>query len=177
MLKETAEKFGAEVDQVRDFKFKTVRLPEGELVKEWPIYEDYLEADKVINVPVAKHHSMCRVTLGMKNLMGVMGGNRGEIHNHFDMKINDITARILPALTIIDGYRILTRNGPSGGNLNDVKLMKTLILSPCMVSADVLALELFDLKINQIPYLQEALKRGLNKYKQSELKVKRIQLG
>jgi uncharacterized protein (DUF362 family) len=176
MIKETAEKFGAEVDHIRDFKFKSVRLPEGELVKEWPIYEDYLEADKVINVPVAKHHSMCRVTLGMKNLMGVMGGNRGEIHNHFNMKINDITARILPALTIIDGYRILTRNGPSGGNLNDVKLMKTLILSPCMISADVLALELFDLEINQVPYLQEAIKRGLNKYKQSELKVKRIQL-
>ena len=92
------------------------------------------------------------------------------------MKINDITARILPGLTIIDAYRILTRNGPSGGNLNDVRLMKTLIVSPCMVSADVLALELFNLRINQIPYLQEAVKRGLNKYKLPGLNVKRIEL-
>jgi len=136
-IQETAEKYGAEVEHVRDFKFKKFSLPEGKLLKEWPIYQDYLEADKVINMPIAKHHSMSRVTLGMKNLMGVMGGNRGEIHNRFSTKINDICSRILPGLTIIDGYRILIRNGPSGGNLNDVKLTKTLVMSPCMVSSGI----------------------------------------
>ncbi|MBN2367186.1 MAG: DUF362 domain-containing protein [Calditrichaeota bacterium] len=175
-IQASAEQFGAEVEQIRDFKFRSVSLPEGEILKEWPIYKDYLEADKVINVPVAKHHSMSRVTLGLKNLMGIMGGNRGAIHNRFSEKINDISAAILPSLTIIDAYRILLRNGPSGGNMNDVKLTKTLIMSPCTVSADVLSLDLFDRKLEEVPYIREAINRGMNKYKLETLNVKRIQL-
>jgi uncharacterized protein (DUF362 family) len=72
-IEELSKKYGADVKQIRDFKFKKISLPEGEILKEWPIYQDYLEADKVINVPVAKHHSMAKITLGLKNLMGVMG--------------------------------------------------------------------------------------------------------
>ncbi len=175
-IQSAAEKAGADVEQIRDFKFKNVRLPDGDLIKEWPIYEDYLEADKVINVPIAKHHSMARVTLGLKNLMGVMGDNRGEIHYRFSQKINDIASAILPSLTIIDGYRVLLRNGPSGGNLNDVKVAKTLIMSPCTVSADVLGLELFDLRLKEVSYIQEAVDRGMNRYNIETLNVKRIQL-
>jgi len=174
-IEKTARDLGAEVEQIRSQKFKNISLPEGEILKEWPIYQDYLEADKVINVPIAKHHSMARMTGGLKNLMGVMGGNRGEIHNKFSIKINDINARILPTLTIIDGYRILLRNGPSGGNVNDVKLAKTLIMSPCTVSADLQALQLFNLTTNEVSYLQEALRRGLNKYDPANLNVLKIE--
>jgi uncharacterized protein (DUF362 family) len=175
-IESLSKKYGAEVDQIRDFKFKEFALPEGEILKEWPIYQDYLDADKVINIPIAKHHSMSRVSLGLKNLMGVMGGNRGSIHNSFTAKINDISAHILPTLTIIDAYRILLRNGPSGGNVNDVKLEKALIMSPCTVTADYLALNLFDLNISEVPYIKEAIDRGLNKYDTQNLDVKRINL-
>ena len=175
-IEKTARDLGADVDQIRSQKFKNISLPEGEILKEWPIYQDYLEADKVINVPIAKHHSMARMTGGLKNLMGVMGGNRGEIHNKFTVKINDINAHILPTLTIIDGYRILLRNGPSGGNINDVKVTKTLIMSPCTVSADVQALQLFNLELNEVAYLKEALHRGLNKYDPASLKVLKIEV-
>jgi len=171
-----AKNYGAEVEQIRDFKFKDYSLPEGELLKEWPIYKDYLEADKIINMPIAKHHSMSRVSLGLKNLMGVMGGNRGSIHNNFTQKINDICAHILPTLTIIDAYRILLRNGPSGGNINDVSVEKTLIMSPCTVSADFMALNLFDLKVSEVPHIQEAIQRGLNKFDVDKLDVKKIDL-
>jgi len=174
---ETAtKKMGAEVEQIRDFKFKKISLPDGKILKEWPVYQDYLEADKIINVPIAKHHSLPQVSLGLKNLMGVLGGNRGEIHNSFRQKLIDISAHILPTLTIIDAYRILLRNGPSGGNLNDVKLAKTLIISSCAVSADVLGLELFQLDVKNVSYIQEAIERGLNKTEISKLDVKRINL-
>ena len=167
---------GADIFNVRSFKFKKVRLPEGELVKEWPIYQDYLEADKVINVPIAKHHSMARVTLGLKNLMGVMGDNRGKLHNHFSKKLIDVDMHLLPTLTIIDAYRILVRNGPVGGNLADVKLTKTLIVSDCTVSADFTALDLFGRKLDEIGYLQEAYRRNLNKYSRENLQVQEISL-
>jgi uncharacterized protein (DUF362 family) len=175
-IETAAKKMGAEVEQVRDFKFKKIALPEGKILKEWLIYKDYLEADKIINVPIAKHHSLPQASLGLKNLMGVMGGNRGEIHNSFRQKLIDIDAQILPTLTIIDAYRILLRNGPSGGNLNDVKLAKTLIISSCAITADVLALELFQLQVKNVGHIQEAIERGLNKFDINKLNVKRINL-
>ncbi len=175
-IESMAKKSGAEVDHIRDFRFKKISLPEGKILKEWPVYQDYLEADKIINVPVAKHHSLSRVTLGLKNLMGVMGGNRGEIHNNFTNKLIDVDAHILPSLTIIDAYRILTRNGPSGGNINDTQLTRTLIASPCVVTADYLALELFNLQVQEVSHLEEAIDRGLNKYDLRKLIVKRVTL-
>ncbi|MEJ2635104.1 MAG: DUF362 domain-containing protein [Calditrichia bacterium] len=167
---------GADVQQVRPYKFKEISLPNGEVVKKWPIYQDYMEADKVINVPIAKHHSLAIVTGGLKNLMGAMGGNRGEIHNHFEKKLIDIGSHILPTLTIIDAYRILLNNGPVGGNLNDVKLAKTLIMSPCTVTADYLSLSLFDRKLEEISYLKEAYRRKLNKYDPQNLNLEKVTL-
>ncbi len=174
-VEKLARQAGARVEHIRSNRFKTLPIG-GQLVKEWPIYEAYLKADKVINVPIAKHHSLSRVTLGLKNLMGVMGGNRGSIHNHFATKLAEIDRKILPTLTIIDAYRILTANGPVGGNPRDVKLTKTLILSDCTVSADYLALELFGLTLSQVEHIQVAYQQGLAKYERKSLKVKRVTL-
>jgi uncharacterized protein (DUF362 family) len=176
LIEEMAGEADANVIQIRDNKFKTIQLKNGQMLKEWPIYEDYLLADKVINVPIAKKHSLCQVTLGLKNLMGVMGENRGTIHTGFETKLVDICSAILPTLTIIDAYRILINNGPSGGSLSDVKLQKSLIASPCVVTADALALDLFDLSPAQVGYINEALKRGMNKFDPNKLNFKEIDL-
>ncbi len=175
-IEASAKEAGAKVLQVRDHRFKEVRLKQGAVLKKWPIYRDYLEADKAINVPVAKHHSLSRVTLGLKNLMGVMGGPRGELHNGFDAKLVDITSEILPTLTIIDAYRILTRNGPTGGSLSDVDKRRTLIMSPCTVTADYVAASLFGVDPGEVGHINEAVRRGLNRYDVSDLNVKKISL-
>ena len=176
-IEEKAEKAGAEVSQIRQNRFSSIKLKQGKVLKEWEIYKDYLEADKVINIPIAKHHSLSHVTLGTKNLMGVMGGNRGSIHSGFDEKIADISSEILPTLTIIDAYRILTRNGPTGGNLADVKLQRSLIASSCMVTADYLGMELFSLQLYQVGHIREMVDRGINKYDLTKLNLKQIDLG
>jgi len=175
-IEEVASGAGAEVEQIRQNHFSEIDLKNGRILKRWEVYEDYLNADKVINVPIAKHHSLSRVSLGMKNLMGILGGNRGLIHSDFDTKIVDITERILPQLTIIDAYRILTNNGPVGGNLADVNLKKTLIMSPCLVTADLLALRLFGLSVDQVGHLKEAVTRGLNKFDPEHLNLKTVRL-
>lgn len=169
-----AEEAEADVSHIRDNKFTDVEIKNGELIDTWPIYEDYLEADKVINVPIAKHHSLSRVTLGLKNLMGVMGGNRGSIHSGFDTKLIDIVSAILPTLTIIDAYRVLMDNGPVGGNLADVRLARTLIMSPCMVTADFLGLRLFDYSIQEVGHIQSAVSRGLNHFDVTALNLKQV---
>ncbi len=171
-----AKAAGAKVVQVREQRFKNLELPDGKVLKSWPIYGEYLDADKVINIPIAKHHSMCKVTLGLKNLMGAMGGNRGELHNGFSEKLADITSHILPTLTIIDAYRIMTGNGPTGGSLSDVKETRTLIMSDCTIAADVTGVELFGLKPQDVGYLREMMGRNMAKYDLDNLKVKRISL-
>jgi uncharacterized protein (DUF362 family) len=171
-----AEEAGADVSHIRKNKYVDVPISNSKSVSSWPIYKDYLEADKVINVPIAKHHSLSQVSLGLKNLMGVMGGNRGSIHSGFNEKLIDINKEILPTLTIIDAYRILTANGPQGGNLAHVKLKKTLIASPCIVTADYLALDLFGHKLDAVGHIKEAVNRGINKYDLNKLNVKRIVL-
>ena len=52
----------------------------GQFLKEWELYDEALSANVFINVPVAKHHGLSKLTLGLKNVMGIMGGNRGYIH-------------------------------------------------------------------------------------------------
>jgi uncharacterized protein (DUF362 family) len=108
--------------------------------------------------------------------MGVLGDNRGSLHTGFETKLADICSEILPTLTIIDAYRILTANGPSGGNLADVKLQKSLIASSCMVSADYVALELFSLSLPQVGHINEMVKRKLNKFDLKKLNKKVIDL-
>jgi len=174
-IEKKAEEAGADVLHVRDNKYVNVKIG-GKFIKEWPIFKNYLEADKIINVPIAKHHSLSRVSLGLKNLMGVMGGNRGSLHKDFPQKIQEIAGRILPHLTIIDAYRVLAENGPQGGRPEYVKTAKTLIASPCVVAADFLGLELFDLNLNAAAHIKLAADNGLSRYDLDSLKIKRISL-
>jgi hypothetical protein len=56
-------------------------------------------------------------------------------------------------------------------------MAKTLIASSCTVTADAMALELFDLEVDSVPYIKEAFNRGLNKYAQGSATIQRINLG
>jgi uncharacterized protein (DUF362 family) len=174
-IEEKAKENGAKLTQTYDHKYTNLAI-NGEYIKEWPIYKDYIEADKMINVPIAKHHSLDRVTLGLKNLMGVMGGRRGSLHNNFGYKMADINSKLIPTLTIIDAYRILKANGPTGGSLSDVKLAKTLIASSCTVSADYVALDLFGHKLHEVQHISIANEHGLNKFNLSKLNIKKVKL-
>lgn len=174
---ETASKqAGAEVRHIVKSRFKTVKIPGGELVKSWPFYRDALDADVFINMPIAKDHSISRVTLGFKNIMGIIGGDRGQIHKNFMTKIVDLNLAIKPALTIIDAYRVLLRNGPSGGNLADVAEKKIVIAGTDPVAVDSYAMGLFDIDPNEVEYLKIASRRGLGQMDLSKVKMKVIDL-
>jgi uncharacterized protein (DUF362 family) len=178
-IEQAARQAGAEVTFVSERKFKSTAFPEGERIKSWEIYEDVLEADRLINVPAAKHHSVpdAGVSLGMKNLMGIIGGNRGQFHRDFAPKITDLNARIRPDLVILDAFRVLTRNGPSGGNLSDVSLRKTVIAGTDPVAVDAYGATLFNLKPDRIPFLVEARRRGLGENDLRRVSVRTVTLG
>jgi uncharacterized protein (DUF362 family) len=147
---------------VEDRKFKRTDIPGALVLGRWDLYRDVLEADKIINVPVAKHHTLANVTLALKNMMGVMGGNRGQIHFRLSECLVDLNRRIPTHLAVIDATRILLRNGPSGGNLADVKTVGKVFASADVVGADVVAAErLFGLTPDNVPHIRKALDEGL----------------
>ena len=162
-IEEAAKAAGAEVSLVREQRFDKVELPEGVKIKNWPIYRDWLRADVRVNMPILKHHSLAGMTAGLKNLMGVMGGNRSTIHNGFPEKLIDIAKPILPQLTVVDARRVLLRNGPTGGSLDDVKVMDALIAGFDPVAVDAEAARLFGLDPTSLDYVVEAQRRGLGK--------------
>ena len=159
---------------IDDRKFVPVKIEKGVSITEWQFYKDALDADCYINVPVAKHHGLSRLTLGMKNVMGVIGGKRGEIHQSIGQRLADLNTVIRPKLTVIDATRILLRHGPQGGNLADVKVLDTLMASTDPVAADAYATTLFDLKSDAIESTRAAYRAGLGEMDLSKVRVLKV---
>lgn len=145
----------------------------GVVLKTWPVFAPFLEADKVLNLPIAKHHNLTGATLGMKNWYGILGGQRNRLHQQIHQSLADLAAFMLPTLTIMDAYRVLLRNGPTGGNLEDVALKKTIIASTDPVALDAYAAKAWwNLDPEHLPYLQMAANRGLGTVEYEKLQAK-----
>jgi len=172
-IEEAVIQAGGELEVMNKNKFRMTDIPDGIDIKEWNFYQDILDADVVINVPIAKHHSTTGLTLGCKNLMGAII-NRPQIHTNIHQRIADLTSRVRPALTVVDGIRTLMRNGPTGGNLNDVKMSNTVIASADIVAADSYAATLFDKVGADIGYIQSAANMGLGIMDLSSIKIEEI---
>jgi uncharacterized protein (DUF362 family) len=130
-------------------KFVPVNIERGKAVRKLEIYKDALEADTYINVPVAKHHSLSRLTL----------------------KLADLATVVRPKLTVIDATRILLRNGPQGGNIDDVKILDTIIASADPVACDAYATTLFDMQPEDINSTVAAYKLGLGEMDLARMRI------
>jgi len=171
-IEAAAKQAGAKVLLPNHYRLKRMAL-NGAWLKEWEVFTDFLEADKIINVPIAKHHSLSKLTLGMKNWLGALGGARNQLHQKLDQALVDLAAFFKPALTVMDAYRILVRNGPQGGRLSDVKLQKMVVASIDPVAVDSLAATFFDLKPEDLPYLALARDRGLGEINYERLRLEK----
>ncbi|NUP06847.1 MAG: DUF362 domain-containing protein [Polyangiaceae bacterium] len=151
---------GAEVILPVESRFKSMRL-KGEVLDEWPVYTPLMNADKVINIPVAKHHNLAGYTGAMKNWYGVLGGRRNRLHQNIDVSVADLATFMQPTLTIVDAVRVLMRNGPQGGNVADAKDTHTVIASIDQVAADAYGCTLIGKTPEELPYLKMGTERGL----------------
>jgi uncharacterized protein (DUF362 family) len=174
-IADAASAVGGIVSFVDERKFREVKLP-GIALKSWPFYTEVMEADKVINIPIAKTHGLSTLTLGMKNWMGIMGGSRGRIHQKMDGSLVDVAMFIKPTLVILDAVRILTANGPQGGSLSDVKQLNTVIAGTDQVAVDAYGATLFGLKGAALGYVIAGHKAGLGTMDLSKLKIKRVNI-
>jgi uncharacterized protein (DUF362 family) len=153
--------------------YKNYALP-GHLLKTHPLYAAIVNADVLINVPVAKQHGSTGLTLAGKNLMGCTS-NRQRMHTlGLSQSIAEVNAKLRPELTVIDAMRILVRNGPSGGSLSDVKVKNTVIACKDWVAADTYATRLFGKKPGAVPYIKAAANMGLGTMDLSSLTIRNV---
>jgi uncharacterized protein (DUF362 family) len=152
---------GAEVVLPEARLFREVDL-RGDVLASWPVLGPFLSADKMINIPIAKHHSLTGASLGMKNWYGILGGPRQRLHQQIHESLVDLADFMRPTLTIVDAYRVLLRNGPGGGNPADVAFKKTLIAGTDPVALDAYAAKAWwDLDWHTLRYLKLASERHL----------------
>ncbi len=137
----------------------------------WAFVTEALEADTLINLTLPKQHSVSGATMTMKNLMGVMGGRRGSIHSDFAQKIVDVNTLVKPTLAILDAYRVLFRNGPTGGSLDDVRLDKTLVAGTNQVSIDAYGTQFFDKTADRLRVAGRGPSRGMGEIDLSKLNI------
>jgi len=170
-IQAAARAAGAEVILPDPDQFREVEMG-GVVLKNWPVFSPFLEADKILNLPIAKHHNLTGCTLGMKNWYGILGGQRNRLHQQIHQSLADLASFMLPTLTIMDCYRVLLRNGPTGGNLEDVALKKTLVASTDPVALDAyVAKAWWNLDPGHLPYLEMAANRGLGTTDFDKLRV------
>ena len=171
-IQAAVEQAGGDMLFVDDYRVKKMAL-KGEWIKEWEVLLDVIESDKIINVPIAKHHSLCRLTLGGKNWLGATGGARNQFHQGLDKAIVDLSAFFKPRLTVLDAYRILVRNGPQGGRTSDTELLKTVVAGTDPVAVDALAASFFDVAPRDLPYLGLARERGLGEFDLGKVRLEK----
>ncbi|MCP4567249.1 MAG: DUF362 domain-containing protein [FCB group bacterium] len=159
-IKEAAEKAGAKAILPRDEDYLQADLG-GILLTDWPVLKHFIETDKLINMPIVKDHSLSRCTIGMKNLYGILGGRRNQLHQQIDQSIVDLARYCAPTLTVVDATRVLLRGGPTGGSLDDVAITNSVICATDQVAADARGAEFLDLIPDQIGHIVLAQKSGL----------------
>jgi uncharacterized protein (DUF362 family) len=170
-----AKRTGADLIFPRSSLMREMKL-RGHRLDVWRVFVPLVEADKVINLPVAKHHSLSSLTLGMKNWIGGVGGSRWSLHQDIHQSIVDLAQFFNPSITLIDATRIMIKNGPSGGSPSDVATRNTLILSNDPVAADAKASMLFGHRPQDIGFISLGQKRGLGTYDLEKLDQKKVMI-
>ena len=177
-----AENAGARVSipGPRDYLEMAFTDPRVKALTRWPVNRTALAADVLINVPAAKHHGSFTLTLAMKNLMGLMGGNRGRVHTDFHQKLADLLTGVRPHLNIIDATRIMLRDGPTTASRANVRHgVDTIIAGTNAVAVDAYAarnlpwLERYAAANASIGYIRVAGRMGLGQSDPDRLEVVR----
>jgi uncharacterized protein (DUF362 family) len=156
--------------------YQEVAVPGGKKLKTIKVHELILSSDVFINVPVLKSHSSARLTIGMKNYMGIVWDRMYWHRNDLQQCIADCITWKKPDLTIVDAYNVMMKNGPRGVSVEDVRAMKSLIISKDIVAADAAATKIFGMEPEDVPHIAIASQMGLGTMDLTKLNINRISL-
>mgnify|MGYP000954075888 CR=1 FL=1 len=173
-IEKAAKEKGASVYFADTWNIVKAKFPYKSPMENWGILRDAVVCDVLINVPVLKHHGLTGLTLSMKNLMGVCAGIRGLMHPGIAKKLVDLTDFLSPELTVIDATRVLTRNGPTGGNTADVTVMNKVFASADPTLADAFACSLMKKDPLSVSYIKEAADRQFGNWDVAKANIQNI---
>ncbi len=156
---QAAERAGAQVMMPKSSYFEQLEIRGDTIKNTWSMfYEPFREATKVIGVSPVKDHNLCKATVTLKNWYGLLGNPRNQFHQDIHGIISDFALMMRPTLVIADGRRLLMRNGPTGGSLNDVKVGDTMVVGTDHVAVDSWCIEkLLERRRHELIYLDKAI--------------------
>ena len=160
-IADAAEAAGADVVYVDQSRFVNLQIKDGFVLKEWPFYETFINqdlCDVLINVPILKDHGTSRLSIAMKNVLGMVGGTRGDLHTKIHRKIPDLNRIIKADLTVMDAYRVLRTHGPTGGRPEDVDNSidgaRRVVASTDRVTVDSYGAHMFDYDPDEVGFVK-----------------------
>jgi len=154
--------------------YREVKIPNGKVLKSAKVHKLYLDSDVIVNVPVLKNHGGAVMSLAMKNLMGVVWDRRFYHKHDLQQCIADFVTYRKPDLNIVDGFRVMKKNGPRGVSVNDVAEMKYQIISKDIVAIDTAATKVFGIDTDKVQHIGIAEKMGLGTTNLDSLNIKRM---
>jgi uncharacterized protein (DUF362 family) len=156
-----AQAAGARVILPEANRFENYSLPDGRLIRHWPLLREPLrQVNKVIGLAPVKDHHRSGASMSLKNWYGLLGGRRNIFHQEIHTIIAELALLIRPTLVILDGTQSMMRNGPTGGSLDDLKPTQTLIAGTDPVAVDAAGAALLDKTLDDLPHLRMAERLG-----------------
>ncbi len=151
-----------------------VDSPDGAKYKRFKIDRSVLDADVVINLPKLKTHGQMTLTLGVKNMFGVVPGTRksqwhlaaGADRMNFARMLVDLYRKVSPRLTLMDGITAMHGNGPQNG---DLKRMGLVLASEDAVALDTVVCEIVGLPRDRMPTILAAEEMGAGQTRLREI--------
>jgi uncharacterized protein (DUF362 family) len=150
------KRYGVKTLNVFERTFKRLDLGAGVVLN---FNEDVLRSDFVVNLPVLKTHAQTIVSLGIKNLKGLIDVNsRKKCHSpHLKKDLSYMVARLAnklpPSFTLLDGI-YTTERGPFFEGR--VRRSNLLIASPDVFSADKVGAKVLGYDPSEVPHLVHA---------------------
>ena len=172
-IKKAVEETGGKVftyNGVRE-AFRPVNFA-GKTLTNFEYVKDVLDADLFINFPILKHHRGAKLTLGMKNLMGLIWDRRYFHSSDLHQGIAELAAFRKPHLTIMDAIRGITDNGPVGPG--PIREYGQVIFGTDQVAIDAYAASLFGMKPQDVGYIRIAAEMGLGQIQWEKLKIQKV---
>ncbi|TWH47148.1 DUF362 domain-containing protein [Sporomusa sp. KB1] len=171
-IKEAVEAVGGKAYAINAQSFYTQVDTGGKILKSVLFSKDVLSADVFINFPILKHHSITKLTLGLKNMMGLVW-DRGYFHKtDLTQGIAELTAFHKPHLTIVDATRGIIDNGPTGPGT--IREWNQVIFGVDPVAVDTYAATLFGIKPTEIEYVTAAAQLGVGEMDLQKLTVVKV---
>jgi len=142
---------------------------DGPARKEYSLPVATQTCDVLVDVPVMKTHQLAGVTLGMKNLFGLLPEPRKVFHARLDEVLCDLCAARKPDLVIVDGLVAMEGQGPLEGTPVPMGL---LVAGTDVVAVDTVCAAIMGFEPSRVTHLALAAKRGLGEADLSRITVK-----